>query len=291
MMPPDLRTSIEAFGRELTPDLVGGTSRIFTELFKGMDPATIEEVDIAYGPHERHRLDIFRREEASGAPVFVFVHGGGFVMGDKRNDASPFYRNIGDFAARQGWIGVMVTYRLAPEHPWPSGPQDLRRVVEWLKANIASYGGDPERIVLSGQSAGAVHVASYVAHPAYHAVPGGGVAGAVLMSGLYNTEETARNDLFLAYYGTDASEYGEANCIPGLLASEIPLCLTVNEFDPQAFQLEAAGFVGAWVAVKQGYPAMHYLCGHNHLTPAQSFGSPVTDVEELVTEFVERVTG
>jgi len=222
--------------------------------------------------------------------VLVFVHGGGFIMGDKRSEQGPFYRNVGDYAARQGWIGVVPTYPLAPDHPWPAGPEALKRVVEWIGANVAEYGGDPERIVLSGQSAGAVHVASYLAHPAYHAVPGGGVRGAVLMSGLYDTTVGEANDNHRAYYGTDAARYAEANCLPGLLSTQTPLCFTVSEFDPPMFQAEAARTVGAWGEAKGGFPEMHYLVGHNHLTPSQSLGTPIKDVEALVADFVGRVT-
>jgi triacylglycerol lipase len=289
-MTADFRHRIDAFGRELTPDLLGGTSMMMAQMFEGMDPQTIEEVDIAYGPDPRHRLDLYREQNIENAPVFVFVHGGGFIMGDKRSEQGPFYRNVGDYAARQGWIGVVPTYPLAPDHPWPAGPEALKRVVEWIGANVAEYGGDPERIVLSGQSAGAVHVASYLAHPAYHAVPGGGVRGAVLMSGLYDTTVGEANDNHRAYYGTDAARYAEANCLPGLLSTQTPLCFTVSEFDPPMFQAEAARTVGAWGEAKGGFPEMHYLVGHNHLTPSQSLGTPVKDVEALLADFVGRVT-
>ena len=289
-MTADFRHRIDAFGRELTPDLLGGTSMMMAQMFEGMDPQTIEDVDIAYGPDPRHRLDLYREQNIENAPVFVFVHGGGFIMGDKRSAQGPFYRNVGDYAARQGWIGVVPTYPLAPDHPWPAGPEALKRVVEWIGANVAEYGGDPERIVLSGQSAGAVHVASYLAHPAYHAVPGGGVRGAVLMSGLYDTTVGEANDNHRAYYGTDAARYAEANCLPGLLSTQTPLCFTVSEFDPPMFQAEAARTVGAWGEAKGGFPEMHYLVGHNHLTPSQSLGTPVKDVEALLADFVGRVT-
>ena len=289
-MTADFRHRIDAFGRELTPDLLGGTSMMMAQMFEGMDPQTIEEVDIAYGPDPRHRLDLYREQNIENAPVFVFVHGGGFIMGDKRSEQGPFYRNVGDYAARLGWIGVVPTYPLAPDHPWPAGPEALKRVVEWIGANVAEYGGDPERIVLSGQSAGAVHVASYLAHPAYHAVPGGGIRGAVLMSGLYDTTVGEANDNHRAYYGTDAAQYAEANCLPGLLSTQTPLCFTVSEFDPPMFQAEAARTVGAWGEAKGGFPEMHYLVGHNHLTPSQSLGTPVKDVEALLADFVGRVT-
>jgi triacylglycerol lipase len=290
-MTPDLRAKIDAFGRELTPELLGGTSMMMASMFEGMDPQTIEDVDLAYGPDPRHRLDLYRQQNLKNAPVFVFVHGGGFIMGDKRSDQGPYYRNVGDFAARHGWIGVVPTYRLAPAHPWPAGPEDLARVVQWIRQNVAEYGGDPERIVLSGQSAGAVHVASYIAHSQFHAAPGGGACGAVLMSGLYETVAVTPNDNHRAYYGIDESRYAEASCMPGLLATEIPLCFTVSEFDPVAFQEEAARVAGAWGLAKGAFPEMHYLVGHNHLTPSQSLGTPMKDVEALVTGFVQRVLG
>jgi arylformamidase len=290
-MTPKLRAKLEAMGRELTPELLGGTSQLFGQMFEGMDPQTIEEPDLAYGPDERHRLDIFRKQISLREPVFVFVHGGGFVMGDKRSEASPFYRNVGDFAARRGWVGVTITYRLAPAHKWPSGPEDLGLLVRWLKDNVAEWGGDPDKIVLCGQSAGAVHVASYVAHSAHHAEPGGGIAGAVLMSGIFDTEGTAPNDMHRAYYGDDPAKYGEASCVAGLLETDIPLMFTVSEFDPKAFQLEATRLAGKWGEAKGAYPEIHLLRGHNHLSPAQSLGSPEKEVEELVAEFVRRVTG
>jgi triacylglycerol lipase len=259
-------------------------------MFEGMDPQTLEEIDIAYGPDPRHRLDLYRQQNLKDAPVFVFIHGGGFIMGDKRSEQGPFYRNVGDYAARQGWIGVVPTYPLAPDHPWPAGPEALRQVVEWIRGNVAEYGGDPRKIVLSGQSAGAVHVASYIAHSAYHVAPGGGVRGAVLMSGLYDTTAGEPNDNHRAYYGADASKYAEASCVPGLLATTVPLCFTVSEFDPEMFQQEAARTVGAWGEARGTFPEMHYLVGHNHLTPSQSLGTPVKDVEALLADFVGRVT-
>jgi triacylglycerol lipase len=290
-MTPEFRAQVEAFGRELTPELLTGTSMMMAGLFEGMDPQTIEEEDFAYGPDPRHRLDVYRQQNLKDAPVFVFVHGGGFIMGDKRNPPGPFYRNVGDFAARHGWIGVVPTYPLAPDHPWPAGAESVRGVVEWIRENVARYGGDPGRIVLSGQSAGAVHVASYVAHSRFHAAPGGGVRGAVLMSGLYDTIASEPSVNHRAYYGDDPAKYPEANMVPGLVASDAPLCFTVSEFDPPAFQQEAARTVAAWAKAKGGYPEMHYLAGHNHLTPSQTLGSPVKDVEELLAGFVRRVAG
>jgi triacylglycerol lipase len=290
-MNPDLRARLEALGSDLTPAMLGGTIQMFAGMNAGIDPATEITRDIAYGPDERHRLDLFARAGTAGAPVLVFVHGGGFVMGDKHADGSPFYSNIGDFAARQGWVGVTITYRLAPAHRFPAGAEDLATLVAWLRENVARYGGDPARIVLSGQSAGAAHVASYVAHKRFHVAEGGGIAGAVMMSGIYDTLNTTPNDFHRAYYGEERAMWGPASMEAGLIDSTIEQLFTVSEFDPRDFQEAATRLAGEWGAAKGRFPRLHYLSGHNHLSPASSFGSPETEVEELVTEFVNRVTG
>lgn len=289
-MTPDLRAKLEGFGRDLTPAMLGGTTQLFAAMAKGSDPGVEVTRDLEYGEDPRHRLDVFRKADTQGAPVLVFVHGGGFVMGDKRSAETPFYDNIGTFAALQGFVGVTITYRLAPAHQFPAGAEDLAAVVRWLKANVAQYGGDPDRIVLAGQSAGAAHVAAYVAHKAHHVAEGGGIAGAILMSGIYDTQSCTPNEFHIAYYGEDPDGWGPASCMPGLLNTTIPLMLTVSEFDPEDFQRQAAQFVGAWGVAHAGYPEMHYLAGHNHLSPAQSIGSEIKSVERMVAGFVRRVT-
>ena len=290
-MTPDLRAKLEALGRDLSPEMLGGTNKLFAGMNAGIDPATKVTRDLSYGSDERHRLDLFARDGLSGAPVFVFVHGGGFVMGDKHTEGSPFYSNVGDFAARQGWVGVTMTYRLAPAHKFPAGAEDLALVVRWLRENVAQHGGDPAKIVLSGQSAGAAHVASYVAHKRFHIAERGAIAGAVMMSGIYDTLNTTPNDFHRAYYGEERGDWGPASMQAGLINSDIPLLFTVSELDPRDFQVAAARLAGEWGAAKGEFPRLHHLAGHNHLSPATSLGSPVTEVEALVAEFVTRVTG
>ncbi len=289
-MTSDLRAKLETFGRDLSPAMMGGTQALFAGMNAGLDPQTRVTRDLAYGPDERHRLDLFARAGAAGAPVFVFVHGGGFVMGDKHTEGSPFYSNIGDFAARQGWIGVTLTYRLAPAHKFPSGAEDMALAVGWLRENVAGHGGDPARIVLAGQSAGAAHVASYVAHRQHHVAEAGGIAGAVMMSGIYDTLNTTPNDFHRAYYGEERAMWGPASMQAGLINADIPQLFTVSEFDPMDFQVAAARLADAWGAAKAEFPRLHYLEGHNHLSPALSFGSEEREVEELVAGFVSRTT-
>jgi len=288
-MKADLRKQLARLGQELSPEMIRETNQIFAEANGGVHPDTQVTRDIAYGPDPRHRLDIFRKDGTTGACVLLFVHGGGFVMGDKHTEGSPFYTNVGDMAARYGMVGVTMTYRLAPGHQFPSGVEDMALAIAWLRENIAQHGGDPDKIVLCGQSAGATHVASYVAQRAHHVAPGGGVAGAILLSGIYDTRSCTPNQFHVAYYGADPKGWGAASCMAGLLNSDVPLLLTVSELDPQDFQTQAGQLVGAWSVAHAAYPEMHLLTGHNHLSPVLSIGSPEKEVERMIAGFVKRV--
>lgn len=290
-MTPELRRQIEAFGRDLSPAMLGGTNALFAGMNRGIDAVTHVTRDVVYGPDARNRLDLFTRDGLSGAPVFLFVHGGGFVMGDKHADGSPFYSNMGDFAARHGFVGVTITYRLAPAHKFPAGAEDIAAAIRWLKDNVAAHGGDPGRIVICGQSAGAAHVATYVAHRGLHVADGGGIAGAVMMSGIFDTQSCHPNDFHRAYYGDDPKGWGPASCMAGLVASNVPQLFTLAEFDPEDFQRQAAQLAGEWAAAHGRYPQLQYLTGHNHLSPALSIGSAEDEVEAILAEFVRRVAG
>jgi triacylglycerol lipase len=279
-MTPELRGRIEALGPDLSMEMMKGTQAIFAATCPPLDPELTVVRDLKYGPDDRHRLDIFTAPGTANAPVLVFVHGGGFVMGDKRSPDLPFYDNIGGFAANAGLVGVTLTYRLAPGATWPAGPDDMAAAIDWLRESVAQHGGDPERIFLIGQSAGAVHVASYVAHREAR------IAGALLISCIYDVAAAHANQFHKAYYGDDASAYPAASTEAGLIASDVPLLLSVSEFDIADFQKQAAALVGAWGAAKGGYPHMLWLAGHNHLSPVLAIGGPDDALGPQILDFI-----
>ena len=287
----ELRAKIGALGRDLAPEMLQGTLALFAPLHTGVAAAAHVHKDRQYGPNERHRLDLFVPEghDGRGRPVLIFVHGGGFVRGDKSTPGSPFYDNIGHFAASRGWLGVTMTYRLAPAHPWPSGAEDVGRV-EWVAASCAELGGDPRRIFLMGQSAGAVHAATYIAFEQFHGAHGRALAGAVLLSGIYDVARADRNEFQSAYFGGDDRLYAERSALPGLLDADLPLLATVAEHDPDDFQRQAALYVERMCQAHGRYPRMLYLSGHNHLSPALQLGSPVDTLGAEIAAFVADVS-
>ena len=115
--------------------------------------------NVAYGAHRRHRLDVWRTTTTPlGAPVILYLHGGAWTFGDKREQGRPM---LHEFVAR-GWIVVTANYRLAPRDPWPAQIEDATRVLAWVKKNIGAHGGDPSRVVVAGGSAGG-HLAALLA--------------------------------------------------------------------------------------------------------------------------------
>jgi triacylglycerol lipase len=201
----------------------------------------------------------------------------------------PFYDNVGNFAATSGYVGVTMTYRLAPAYPWPAGSEDVAAAVRWVKDNIAAHGGDPRRIFLLGQSAGAVHVAGYVAHSRFHPEAGVGIAGALLLSGIYDVAAAEPNAFQHAYYGETRGNWALCSTLEGLVAARLPLFFSVSEFDGADFQKQAALLANAFTAAHGRFPELHWLAGHNHVSPVLALGTPADTLGPLVRNFVATV--
>ena len=107
--------------------------------------------DIAYGPDPAQSLDVYAPPEgARGAPVLMFFYGGAWNSG-RRQD----YAFVGQALASRGFLTVLPGYRLVPQVRYPAFMQDAAVAARWTRDHAASYGGDPDRLMLSGHSAGA----------------------------------------------------------------------------------------------------------------------------------------
>ncbi len=115
--------------------------------------------------HPRQVADVYRRPGLRDAPIFVFVHGGGWVLGSRRDQGLPLVTAM----ARNGWLAVAADYRLSPEATWPDHLHDVFRALRWVRRHAGDLGGDPRTLVIAGNSAGA-HLAALAAlapeHPA-----------------------------------------------------------------------------------------------------------------------------
>ncbi len=122
----------------------------------------VKDPTLSYGEFgRRNQLDIWRSPDlkpGDNAPVLLQVHGGGWIIGNKDQQAMPLMSHL----AERGWICVSINYRLSPRAMWPDHIVDVKRALAWIKANIADYGGDPEFVAITGGSAGG-HLCSLAA--------------------------------------------------------------------------------------------------------------------------------
>jgi acetyl esterase/lipase len=247
------------------------------------------ERDAKYGPSDRNLIDIFTPESGSAfRPVLMFVHGGAFTAGNKHASGSPFYDNVMLWAVKNGFVGVNVTYRLAPQATWPAGAEDLAAAVAWVSQNITERGGDPVRIFLMGHSAGAAHVASYVSHPEFYKVKGGGLAGAIMLSGLYDLTATPAGDPEVAYFGADPALYAERSSLQGLLRSNTPLMIAAAELDPPNFVQQFELFRDAACKRPSGCITAGLLPQHSHMSEVYSINTDDNGLTAEIFTFAEQ---
>ncbi len=141
-----------------------------------------------------------------------------------------------------------------------------------------------------GQSAGAVHAATYLAKPELQQVSRGGVIAGILLSGLYDIVKAADNPPKLAYFGDDPSLYPERSSLDGLVSScDIPLLIGVCEFDPADFQQQAVLLLNALFERNGRLPCMIYQSGHNHLSSIYLLGSNQDTLGASLGDFILNV--
>ena len=108
--------------------------------------------DAAYGSNPRQKLDLYRPSARASKPlpIIVFFYGGSWNSGTKAG-----YEFVGRALASRGFLVAIPDYRLVPEVRYPAFIEDGAAAVRWVSSNAAKFGGDPNRIVIAGHSAGA----------------------------------------------------------------------------------------------------------------------------------------
>lgn len=304
-MPPDsvpsktdVAAEIRRLGQNFNPDILKATYALFEPLQRRAPKDGVEiHKDLAYGPDERQKLDVFVPAKKAGKPmpIVVYFHGGGYVAGERSPLPGLIYDNVPTFFARHGVIGVNATYRLAPQHKWPSGAADVGKVVDWLRENAARYGGDPNRIFVMGQSAGATHVATWTFVPQVHGAQGPRIAGAILLSGVYapqhpefSPDKPAPNSI--AYYGEDTSKYAEMSPLHHVKPGHPPVFIAVAEYDPYPLAWPTAALIAALVKCDKKMPWFVRNRDHNHVSPAMQINSEIDGLGPELLEFVQSVS-
>jgi len=198
-VPPDIEAGLRKIGQIVDP---GCTAKLYRPLMPVNDyntywppgasaPANLNPLypgitiarDQPFGPNAKDVVDIFTADKGGdNRPVLIYVPGGaGNKIEQQAREANAFYDNIGRWAAKNGMVGVTVQ-----RHPgagnWDDGGRDISLAVDWLKANIKKFKGNPDRMFIWAHSAGNGPLGVYIGHPERWK-NGVAVKGAVFMSG------------------------------------------------------------------------------------------------------------
>lgn len=164
------------------PKLSDGCRKAISERAAAGSPPAPGTREYAYGADPKQRLDLVKPAGGGKAPVLLFIHGGGWSIGDKAHAAGDKAR----WANGKGWAFASANYRLVPQATVEQQATDVASAIGWLRGHAADQGLDPDRIVLMGHSAGA-HLAALVgSDPRYlgaAGVPMSAVKGVVLLDG------------------------------------------------------------------------------------------------------------
>ncbi len=237
---------------------------------------------------QKHRLNLFVPGTAGPHPVIVFVHGGGWVFGD-REIAFDAYGRLGRRLASRGWLTAIVSYRLAPAHKHPAASLDVARALAWVRAHAAEHGGDERRLFAVGHLAGAHLVTLVALDEGIRREAGLGddaLAGVVGISGPYDVRRLGAS-LFVggpivhAAFGPDPKVWREASPLFRARHARLPFLLAAADGDYPMLREDALAMAEALRSA--GAPVDHIE------VPLRDHFSVVTELGTEGDPLVERI--
>jgi acetyl esterase/lipase len=188
----------------------------------------------------KHKLDIYSPKGQSNAPVLFFIHGGSWKSGDRSS-----YGALGNRYAKAGFVTVVPSYRLAPKHPHPAQIEDVAAAFAWTANHVSEYGGDTNRLYVSGHSAGG-HLAALLALDESRLAPfqlsAKAIRGVLALSGVYNfTIGESQESVF----GKDPAIRRDASPLFHIKSDAPPFLLTFCQWDYFSLPAQARQFHAA----------------------------------------------
>jgi acetyl esterase/lipase len=216
-------------------------------------------------PDGKDRLDLYVPQGVANAPVIFSVHGGVLIAGDRSEE-----QFVGQRLASAGYLTAVISYRLSPGVSHPAHVQDTAAAFAWVKRNIRQHGGDPDRIVVIGHSAGAYLIMLMAADPRYlaaHTLSPRDIKGLVPVSGFFWVDRTGvAPDRPKYIWGTDRKGWIDASPAHYLRAGLPPVLLIDTDGDEDWRQQQNADFAAALRAAGNRDVTTHKVLGRTHMS-------------------------
>ncbi len=237
----------------------------------------------------KHRLDIFIPAGLVDLPVVFFVHGGSWSSGDK-----SAYSFVGRTFASQGFVTVVINYRLSPAVQHPAHIEDVARAFAWVYKNIARYGGNPEKLFITGHSAGGHLVALLALDEKYlraHALSPRTIKGTIPLSGVYDVTVIPPGTSYDAVFGTDPQVRLDASPITHVGPGVPPFLVIYAQFEYPTLDAQARQF-SERLKLNGNEVQLLEIPGRDHIGLAASIGTPADLTTEAILAFIRtQLTG
>ena len=229
-------------------------------------------LDLSYGPAERNKFDFIKAAE--GGPTLLLIHGGYWQMRSK-----DFFTCFAAGPMAHGINVAVVGYTLAPEASLDQIVAELHASVDALVEQLPALGGDPERIVVSGWSAGGHLTSTTLAHPA--------IKGGVAISGIYDLEPI-RHSYLNEKLKLDEAMSQRQSPLKQDGGPMAPLSIVVGGGELPILRQQSADL--AAFRAQRGLPVSYEeIPGANHFTIMEQLESPTGRITTLIKQMVERI--
>jgi acetyl esterase/lipase len=263
----------------------------------GQDAKVKEVKGLAYYEGEgadakKHKLDLYLPESEKPFPVLMWIHGGAWATGDR-----ALYGGVGRQFAIRGIAFAAISYRLSPGVKHPEHVKDCARAFAWLVENAKKHGGDPDRLFVSGQSAGG-HLSALLTLDRKYLddlkVPADAIKGTVPMSGVYTIPPLAADtkgfmQIFPKAFGSDPEACRDASPTAHVSKARVPM-LVLTETDDN-YKVRAGMELFKAALGRAGFKDVSFKDaeGRNHISIVTRMAQEGEDVSrDAIVEFVTK---
>ncbi|UNK39964.1 alpha/beta hydrolase (plasmid) [Shinella sp. H4-D48] len=241
-----------------------------------------KQLGVSYGPTLMETLDLYRPSPApTKAPIFIFVHGGYW-----KSLTSRVFSMVAPGPVAAGACVVNVTYDLCPTVEIGEIIRQVRAAVAWTYRNAESFGGDPDRIVIGGHSAGGhLTATTLLTDWSRYGLPDDTVKAGFSISGLFDLTPLAESFLQPDLRLTSLSVQDHSPMF-NVRKCFAPLALTWGDADPEAFAGQSLRFEAAWKAVGNGASSF-VLPNANHFEVLEGFKTSDGRMTRVVMDLFE----
>lgn len=249
----------------------------------------VRDIDYIQGrdyAENKDKLDIYVPQGEGPHGVLYFIHGGGLMDGDKKT-----YGYIGEYFAGQGLVTVVPNYRLSPGVAHPAHIEDVAASFAWVHANIENHGGDPDRILVAGHSAGAYLAALLAADPSYlaaHDLSPADISAVAPISGFYYVERLAP-DRPKTVWGRDEADWLAASPAQHASAAVPPILFLYADGDAPERRKESEDMAALLRGKGHASAETQQIAGRNHVSIVRKIGSDGDETTAALLKFARTI--